>query len=140
MVETRRSSSSSKHPLSSPSSSSSSSLPNAKRSKVAEASSPCATPPETLAPAKESGCESRGQEARSSDPPRTGNSDGFDATVPEKSPDVQVEGEPLGDSAMDAEKVKSVALALNRAKKRQLKQNVKVAWGKLLSQYSEVGL
>ncbi|GMQ00057.1 hypothetical protein CsSME_00047293 [Camellia sinensis var. sinensis] len=38
---------------------------------------------------------------------------------------------------MDAEKVKSVALALNRAKKRQLKQNVKVAWGKLLSQYSE---
>ncbi|GMQ00054.1 hypothetical protein CsSME_00047293 [Camellia sinensis var. sinensis] len=137
MVETRRSSSSSKHPLSSPSSSSSSSLPNAKRSKVAEASSPCATPPETLAPAKESGCESRGQEARSSDPPRTGNSDGFDATVPEKSPDVQVEGEPLGDSAMDAEKVKSVALALNRAKKRQLKQNVKVAWGKLLSQYSE---
>ncbi|KAL7198933.1 hypothetical protein ACSBR2_021263 [Camellia fascicularis] len=135
MVETRRSSSSSKRPLSSPSSSSS--LPNAKRSKVAEASSPCATPPETLAPAKESGCESRGQEARSSDPPRTGNSDGFDATVPEKSPDVQVEGEPLGDSAMDAEKVKSVALALNRAKKRQLKQNVKVAWGKLLSQYSE---
>ncbi|XP_028068782.1 uncharacterized protein LOC114271363 isoform X1 [Camellia sinensis] len=137
MVETRRSSSSPKRPLSSPSSSSSSSLPNAKRSKVAEASSPCATPPETLAPAKESGCESRGQEARSSDPPRTGNSDGFDATVPEKSPDVQVEGEPLGDSAMDAEKVKSVALALNRAKKRQLKQNVKVAWGKLLSQYSE---
>ncbi|XP_028068784.1 uncharacterized protein LOC114271363 isoform X3 [Camellia sinensis] len=130
MVETRRSSSSPKRPLSSPSSSSSSSLPNAKRSKVAEASSPCATPPETLAPAKESGCESRGQEARSSDPPRTGNSDGFDATVPEKSPDVQVEGEPL-------EKVKSVALALNRAKKRQLKQNVKVAWGKLLSQYSE---
>ncbi|XP_028068786.1 uncharacterized protein LOC114271363 isoform X5 [Camellia sinensis] len=132
MVETRRSSSSPKRPLSSPSSSSSSSLPNAKRSKVAEASSPCATPPETLAPAKESGCESRGQEARSSDPPRTGNSDGFDATVPEKSPDVQVEGEPL-------EKVKSVALALNRAKKRQLKQNVKVAWGKLLSQYSERG-
>ncbi|PSR94765.1 Spastin like [Actinidia chinensis var. chinensis] len=136
MVETRRSSSSSKRPLSSP-------LPNGKRSKAAEDSSsttekPCAPPSETLAPVKES-------EVRSSDPAKvTKSSDGIDSTVPEKSPDVQVEGEPLGsptcldDSAMDEEKGKnSVASALNRAKKRQLKPNVRVAWGKLISQCSQ---
>ncbi|GFZ13726.1 AAA-type ATPase family protein [Actinidia rufa] len=136
MVETRRSSSSSKRPLSSP-------LPNGKRSKAAEDSSsttekPCAPPAETLAPVKES-------EVRSSDPAKvTKSSDGIDSTVPEKSPDVQVEGEPLGsptcldDSAMDEEKGKnSVASALNRAKKRQLKPNVRVAWGKLISQCSQ---
>ncbi|PSS14671.1 Spastin like [Actinidia chinensis var. chinensis] len=136
MVETRRSSSSSKRPLSSP-------LPNGKRSKAAEDSSsttqkPCAPPDETLASVKES-------EVRSSDPAKvTQSSDVIDSTVPEKSPDVQVEGEPLGsptclgDSAMDAEKAKnSVASALNRAKKRQLKPNVRVAWGKLLSQCSQ---
>ncbi|GFY98722.1 hypothetical protein Acr_13g0001230 [Actinidia rufa] len=120
MVETRRSSSSSKRPLSSP-------LPNGKRSKAAEDSSsttekPCAPPDETLASVKES-------EVRSSDPAKvTQSSDGIDSTVLEKSPDVQVEGEPLGsptclgelfslacDSAMDAEKAKnSVASALNK--------------------------
>ncbi|KAG5567713.1 hypothetical protein RHGRI_003047 [Rhododendron griersonianum] len=133
MVETRRSSSSSKRPLSSP-------LPNGKRSKAAEDSSsttekPCAPPPPTETVVKESGCEDQGQEeARSSDPP----------LVLEKSPDVEVEeAEPLaspaflGDSNADAEKSKSVPSALNRAKKRQLKPHVKVAWGKLLSQFSQ---
>uniref|UniRef100_A0A5B7A5E1 AAA+ ATPase domain-containing protein n=1 Tax=Davidia involucrata TaxID=16924 RepID=A0A5B7A5E1_DAVIN len=148
MVETRRSSSSSKRPLSSPCSSP---LPNGKRSKAAEASSstnetPCVTPVETLGPVKESGCESRDQEVRSSDLPCVGlskPSDGFDATVPIKSPVVPVEDEPLvpptslADSAMDAEKTKLVGSVLNRAKKRQLKSNVKVPWGKLLSQCSQ---
>ncbi|THG01027.1 hypothetical protein TEA_009827 [Camellia sinensis var. sinensis] len=136
MVETRRSSSSSKR------SPSSSSLPNGKRSKVVEASSsttetPCSPPAQTLAPEKESGCESREQEVRS-DLPRV---DGFDATVPEKSLDVQLEGEHLvspGDSAMDAEKTKlTKKTKLIWPRKRQLKSNVKVAWGKLLSQCSQ---
>ena len=36
-------------------------------------------------------------EVRSSDPAKvTQSSDGIDSTMPEKSPDVQVEGEPLG--------------------------------------------
>ncbi|KAA8543111.1 hypothetical protein F0562_021394 [Nyssa sinensis] len=149
MVETRRSSSSSKRPLPSPCSSP---LPNGKRSKAAEASSstnetPCAPPVETLGPVKESGCESRDQEVRSSDLPCAGlskPSDGFDATVPDKSPVVPVEGEPLvsstslADSAIDGEKTKLVGSVLNRAKKRQLKSIVKVAWGKLLSQCSQV--
>ncbi|KAL7172155.1 hypothetical protein ACSBR2_031782 [Camellia fascicularis] len=139
MVETRRSSSSSKRQLSSPSSSS---LPNGKRSKAVEASSsttetPCSPPAQTLAPEKESGCESRDQEVRS-DLPRV---DGFDATVPEKSLDVQLEGEHLvspGDSAMDAEKTKlTKKTKLVWPRKRQLKSNVKVAWGKLLSQCSQ---
>ncbi|CAL5352313.1 unnamed protein product [Camellia sinensis] len=138
MVETRRSSSSSKR------SPSSSSLPNGKRSKVVEASSsttetPCSPPAQTLAPEKESGCESREQEVRS-DLPRV---DGFDATVPEKSLDVQLEGEHLvspGDSAMDAEKTKlTKKTKLIWPRKRQLKSNVKVAWGKLLSQCSQGG-
>ncbi|XP_059625690.1 uncharacterized protein LOC132268846 [Cornus florida] len=148
MVETRRSSSSSKRPLSS---SCSPPLPNGKRSKAAEASSstnetPRAPPIGTLGPAKESGCESKGLEVRSSDPPcadLSKPSDGFDATVPEKSAAVPVEDEPLvsptspGDSAIHAEKTKSGGSVLNRAKKRQLKSNVKVAWGKLLSQFSQ---
>lgn len=131
MVETRRSSSSSKRPLSSP-------LPNGKRSKAAEDSSsttdkPCEPPQppaETLA--KDLGCENQAQEeARSSDPP----------LGVEKSPDDEVKGEPLpflGDDTTDAEKSKTVpSSALNRAKKRQLKPHAKVAWGKLLSQFSQ---
>ncbi|KAL6978406.1 hypothetical protein U1Q18_020073 [Sarracenia purpurea var. burkii] len=98
---------------------------------------------ETLGPTKESGCEFQGQEVRSSDPPRTGISKASDGLDAEKSPDVQVEGQPLvsptpaGDAVMDAKKANSVPSVLNRTKKRQLKQNVKIPWGKLLSQCSQ---
>ncbi|XP_052191626.1 uncharacterized protein LOC127800822 isoform X2 [Diospyros lotus] len=139
MVETRRSSSSSKRPLSAP-------LPSGKRSKTSSSTNrpPCTPPAETLGVAKEAGCESPGQEVRSPDPPRDGglkSPDGADAAVLEKSPDVEVEGEALvsprslGDSTLAAEKTKPAASA--RPKKRQLKSNFKVAWGKLLSQCNQ---
>ncbi|KAI3749241.1 hypothetical protein L2E82_19848 [Cichorium intybus] len=149
MVETRRSSSSSKRTLSSPCSSP---IPTGKRSKAAEAasSSTTGTPVEPIeAVMKESGgCESQEQEVRSSDPSKK-DSDACDeiagVDVPEKSPVVQVEGQPLvspmslGDSLIDVEKTKANggSAVLNRAKKRQSKSNVGVAWGKLLSQCSQ---
>ncbi|CAK9175308.1 unnamed protein product [Ilex paraguariensis] len=128
MVETRRSSSSSKRPLSS----ASSPLPNGKRSK----------PIETLDSLKQSGIDSRDHADRSSDPVFVKPTEG---TVAEKSPDGQVESEPLvspmslGDSAIDVEKTRLNCAVLNRGKKRQMKSNVGVAWGKLLSQCSQVG-
>ncbi|KAK9071829.1 hypothetical protein SSX86_008258 [Deinandra increscens subsp. villosa] len=148
MVETRRSSSSSKRTLSSPCSSP---IPTGKRSKAAEAasSSTTGTPAEPIeAVVKESGgCESQEQEVRSSDPCKKEPDvceevNGVD--VPEKSPVVQVESQPLvspmslGNSLMDVEKAKTKtnggSTVLNRAKKRQSKANVGAAWGKLLSQ------
>lgn len=44
------------------------------------------------------------------------------------------------DSILDAEKGKSSVPSVNRGKKRQLKSNAGDAWGKLLSQCSQVGL
>lgn len=40
---------------------------------------------------------------------------------------------------INAEKVKLNGSTLNRGKKRQLKSNVGAAWGKLISQCSQVG-
>ncbi|KAJ9543045.1 hypothetical protein OSB04_022752 [Centaurea solstitialis] len=154
MVETRRSSSSSKRTLSSPCSSP---IPTGKRSKAAEAasSSTTGTPVEPIeAVVKESGgggCESQEQEVRSSDPEKKDSDGGgcdevAGGDLPEKSPAVgQVEGQPLvspmslGDSLIDVEKTKANggSAVLNRAKKRQSKSNVGVAWGKLLSQCSQ---
>ncbi|KAL6989296.1 hypothetical protein U1Q18_015045, partial [Sarracenia purpurea var. burkii] len=77
---------------------------------------------------KPEGCESQGQEAQSSNPPRTGISEASDELDAEKSSDVQIEGQslvpptPAGDVAVDAEEANSV---LNRTKERKLKQNVK---------------
>ncbi|KAL1825844.1 uncharacterized protein LOC108214240 isoform X1 [Daucus carota subsp. sativus] len=127
MVETRRGSSSSKRPLSSPSSSS---LPTGKRSKAVETSSstnenrPAAE--KTLAPAKESGGESR-EEKAAADRKETVEA------VRDESTDARLEG----GSLIDDEKNKLNGPALNRGKKRQLKSNVGVAWGKLLSQCSQ---
>ncbi|KAM7527077.1 hypothetical protein LguiB_030487 [Lonicera macranthoides] len=143
MVETRRSSSSSKRPLSS------CPIPKGKRSKAVEASSStndtaCAPPDETLAPvAKELRRDSREEEVRSPDPSCAKPSDGCDAALADKSSHLQLEGEPLvspmslGGSVIDVEKTKSNGSVLNRPKKRQLKSNVGVAWGKLLSQCSK---
>ncbi|KAK2990615.1 hypothetical protein RJ640_019895 [Escallonia rubra] len=148
MVETRRSSSSSKRPLSSPCSSP---LPKGKRSKASEASSSTNDTPATAAdnpvPAKESCYESREQEVRSSDPDVSKPAEGGgDAAVQEKSPVTQRDDEPLvspmtlDNSVIDAGKSKSNGTVLNKAKKRQLKSNVGVAWGKLVSQCSQVVL
>lgn len=43
------------------------------------------------------------------------------------------------DSAVGGEKSKSVAVVSNRGRKRSVKSNATVAWGKLLSQCSQVG-
>ncbi|KAM7501228.1 hypothetical protein LguiB_000132 [Lonicera macranthoides] len=140
MVETRRSSSSSKRPLSSPSSSP---LPNGKRSKAAEMTSStndtaCAPADETLGQARELGSESRDQEVRSSEEPSSGplkpSSEGCDVAVTEKSPDLPVED----DAAIEVEKTVEKTKLNARLKKRQLKSNVVgTAWGKLLSQCSQ---
>ncbi|XP_075075276.1 uncharacterized protein LOC107811247 [Nicotiana tabacum] len=138
MVETRRSSSSSKRPLSSPSSSP---LPNGKRSKAAEALS---STNDTLG-GKTQGAvnESAEQEVRSADLAAAATVlKSSDASLPLKSPENQVDGEPLvspmtlGHSVIDAaEKAK---LNGSKAKKRQLKSNVVgAAWAQLISQCSQ---
>ncbi|XP_070044244.1 uncharacterized protein [Nicotiana tomentosiformis] len=136
MVETRRSSSSSKRSLSSPSSP----ISNGKRSKAAEALSSSTN--DTLGEKiqgelNESGPESAEQEVRSADLDAA-------ADVPQKSLETEAANEPLvspmtlGDSVIDVEKSKAKESALNRGKKRQLKSNVAAAaWGKLVSQCSQ---
>ncbi|KAL7590367.1 hypothetical protein Lser_V15G37660 [Lactuca serriola] len=151
MVETRRTSSSSKRTLSSPCSSPHS---TGKRSKAAEgaSSSTASLLEEPInAVAKESGvCESRGQEVRSADPTKKQIDACGDVVLTnildEKSPVMQVDGEPLvspmslGDSVIDSEMTETNggSTVLNRSKKRQSKPNVGVAWGKLLSQSSKI--
>nr|GMD23557.1 uncharacterized protein LOC109182752 isoform X2 [Ipomoea batatas]GMD27820.1 uncharacterized protein LOC109182752 isoform X2 [Ipomoea batatas] len=142
MVETRRSSSSSKRPLPSPSSP----LPNGKRSKATESlsSTDDMLGEKTPGAVNESGPESAEQEIRSADLDGASALKSPEAPVPEKSPEAPLGGEPLvspmilGDSAIDVDKVKGNGSALNRGKKRQLKSNVATAWGKLLSQYPQI--
>ncbi|PHT80530.1 hypothetical protein T459_18582 [Capsicum annuum] len=139
MVETRRSSSSSKRPLSSPSSP----LPNGKRSKAAEAEALSSTndtlAKKTQGAVNESGQESADQEVRSTDLPAATLFKSSDASVPLQSTDNQVQGSPitLGHSVIDVEKTKLNGSSLNKVKKRQLKSNVGAAWGKLISQCSQ---
>ncbi|XP_015087901.1 uncharacterized protein LOC107031164 isoform X1 [Solanum pennellii] len=148
MVETRRSSSSSKRSLSPPSSSLQN---NGKRSKAVEALS---STNDTLGMksqggVNDSGPESAEQEVRSADLVGATvfkSSDDAAATpaaaAPQKSMETEGANEPLvspmtlGDSAIDVDKSKSNGSALNRGKKRQLKSNG-AAWGKLLSQCSQ---
>ncbi|RVW54528.1 hypothetical protein CK203_071447 [Vitis vinifera] len=150
MVETRRSSSSSKRRHSP---SGSSPLPSGKRSKSQETASsssevPGPLPEEALCQAKESGSEHIDQAPQPSDPPRTDTSkasDACDVIAKEKSTEAVAEGEalvaasplPLVDSAVGGEKSKSVAVVSNRGRKRSVKSNATVAWGKLLSQCSQ---
>ncbi|KAJ7977549.1 AAA-type ATPase family protein [Quillaja saponaria] len=144
MVETRRSSSSSKRSLSSPPPS------NSKRSKVSEAAtSTSLPPPEILGPVKESGAESRDRELRPTDLPDTDSLKTMDvcaAVLPEKSPDVETEGEALVspqslEISVEAEKSKVIGVAaLCRTKKRPTKatkSSPKPVWGKLISQCSQ---
>ncbi|MCD9639952.1 hypothetical protein HAX54_024949 [Datura stramonium] len=143
MVETRRSSSSSKRSLSSPPSS----LHNGKRSKAAEALSSTndILGEKSQGGMNDSGPESAEQEVRSADLAGASVLKSSDAAVavPQKSMETEGANEPLvspmtlGDSAIDVEKSKSNGSPLNRGKKRQLKSNVGAAWGKLLSQCSQ---
>ncbi|XP_012490413.1 uncharacterized protein LOC105803023 [Gossypium raimondii] len=151
MVETRRSSSSSKRPLSTPATS----LPtSSKRSKASEPASSstngaAASGPvnEALGPPKESGSGSRVTELRSSDLPVSDAAKAVDASFPDKSADVDVENgalvspRSLGEAAVDAENAKVVSAGFTaRVKKRPTKpakSGSKVPWGKLLSQYSQ---
>ncbi|XP_027157341.1 uncharacterized protein LOC113758820 isoform X2 [Coffea eugenioides] len=131
MVETRRSSSTSKRPLPSPSSP----LPKGKRSKAGEASSSTndSSGEVGIDAAKESGRESREQEVRSADLTDADNLKLSDGEVPEKLPEGRLES----DSVIDLEKTKSIGKVLNRGKKRQMKSKAAAAWGKLLSQFSQ---
>ncbi|KAJ9187765.1 hypothetical protein P3X46_003186 [Hevea brasiliensis] len=144
MVETRRSSSSSKRSLST------SSPPSSKRSKAtavtasAEASSSIhdetvAMPVETLIPDKESGSAPRDPELQSPDPLLTVASQSAPADA-EKSFDFEAP-QPLGETIMNGD-----VPAFNRTKKRPTKSTPtkpakltdnNLAWGKLLSQCSQ---
>ncbi|GAA0152143.1 hypothetical protein LIER_10696 [Lithospermum erythrorhizon] len=132
MVETRRSSSSSKRSLNS-----SSANPTGKRSKAAEPASssngatPVADGKSLDAVAKESGRESQDQEARSAD------LDSGNPVIRTSDEAMETEKSPEGDSAVDVGKAKPTVTALTRGKKRQLKLNSAVVWGKLLSQCSQ---
>ncbi|KAF4364478.1 hypothetical protein F8388_007055 [Cannabis sativa] len=147
MVETRRSSSTKRSLSSSP-------PPNPKRSKAAEASSSTnevqvSEPAELLAPVKEAVSESAGLELRSSDlatPDPLKTESAFDEALPEKSAEIGADGlalvspQSLGEPAVDVEKSKALGPAITRSKKRPSKlpkSNPKVAWGKLLSQFSQ---
>ncbi|XP_075500903.1 uncharacterized protein LOC142539375 [Primulina tabacum] len=131
MVETRRSSSS-KRPLSSPSSS----LANGKRSKASEASSSSTNDSPSANEVVDEAVvtkESTRDEAGSVDLANSGSVKQPDAVAVTKQTGVAVEG----NSLMDVEKGKPSGLLVNRGKKRQVKYNEGVAWGKLLSQCSQ---
>ncbi|GMI66585.1 hypothetical protein like AT1G02890 [Hibiscus trionum] len=151
MVETRRSSSSSKRPLSSPATS----LPtSSKRSKASEPASSSTNGAavsgplnEALDPVKESGSDSRVTELRSSDLPVSDADKAVDASIPDKSADADVDNvalvspPSLGEPAIDTENAKMVGAGFTaRVKKKptkHAKSGSKVPWGKLLSQYSQ---
>ncbi|XP_043710642.1 uncharacterized protein LOC122659609 [Telopea speciosissima] len=150
MVETRRSSATSKRSLST---SGTSPPPNGKRSKVTEASSTttevsCASPAKILDSPKDSGSESHYPEVLPSDLSSTldhsRESDASDATVKEKSPELGGEYKALPSSSSldspDAEADKLVKLVgeeLNRGRKGSAKGRASVPWGKLLSSWSQ---
>ncbi|XP_022727864.1 uncharacterized protein LOC111283533 [Durio zibethinus] len=150
MVETRRSSSSSKRPLSIPVKSPPTT--SSKRSKVSEPASSSSNGAavsgplnEALGPPKESGSDSKVTELR----PDLRVSDAAkasDVSVPDKSADAGVENATLlsprsvGEAIMDVEKGKAVGAGFTgRVKKRPTKpakSGSKGPWGKLLSQHS----
>ncbi|KAK4418146.1 ATPase family AAA domain-containing protein 1 [Sesamum alatum] len=128
MVETRRSSSSSKRALSSPSSS----LPKGKRSKAAEASS-SSTSDSRASEEVVGAVAAKELEAGSADLANGGGEKQSDDVAAEVAPETVAPG----DSAIDVEKGKPGGPSVNRGKKRQLKSNAGPAWGKLLSQCSQ---
>ncbi|PPR93628.1 hypothetical protein GOBAR_AA27048 [Gossypium barbadense] len=140
MVETRRSSSSSKRPLSS--SPVTSNHISSKRSKASELASSPANGATGSGSVKESGSDSPVTELRSSDLRVSDVFKADDGSVPtDKSADADVENVSLvspgtlGEAAVDAEKAEGLS---GRVKKKPAKSGSKVPWGKLLSQLSQV--
>ncbi|TYH96067.1 hypothetical protein ES332_A12G153200v1 [Gossypium tomentosum] len=139
MVETRRSSSSSKRPLSS--SPVTSNHISSKRSKASELASSPANGATGSGSVKESGSDSPVTELRSSDLRVSDVFKADDGSVPtDKSADADVENVSLvspgtlGEAAVDAEKAEGLS---GRVKKKPAKSGSKVPWGKLLSQLSQ---
>ncbi|KAK8500013.1 hypothetical protein V6N12_037874 [Hibiscus sabdariffa] len=139
MVETRRSSSSSKRPLSS-SPVTSSNPTSCKRSKASEPAS-CPTDGVSVPePVKESGSDSPVTEIRSSDLRVSDVAKADDGSVPDKSADADVENgtlvspDSLDEAVVDAEKAEGLR---GRVKKKPAKSASKVPWGKLLSQHPQ---
>ncbi|KAL4369462.1 hypothetical protein GQ457_05G002200 [Hibiscus cannabinus] len=139
MVETRRSSSSSKRPLSSSPVTSS----NPTSSKRSKASEPASSPTDGVSvpePVKESGSDSPVTEIRSSDLRVSDVAKADDGSVPDKSADADVENgtlvspDSLDEAVVDAEKAEGLS---GRVKKKPAKSASKVPWGKLLSQHSQ---
>ncbi|KAK8557114.1 hypothetical protein V6N13_035218 [Hibiscus sabdariffa] len=142
MVETRRSSSSSKRPLSS-SPVTSSNPTSCKRSKASEPAS-CPTDGVSVPePVKESGSDSPVTEIRSSDLRVSDVAKADDGSVPDKSADADVENgtlvspDSLDEAVVDAEKAEGLR---GRVKKKPAKSASKVPWGKLLSQHPQDGV
>ncbi|KAG8370650.1 hypothetical protein BUALT_Bualt13G0005300 [Buddleja alternifolia] len=158
MVETRRSSSSSKRPLSSPSSS----PPNGKRSKAAEVNSsstndsPASEGVVGVAAVKElesgsadlaidAGGAKQPDDVAAAEALKAAASEAVKAAseaVETAAEAVEAAAEAMeaaaeGDSVREVEKGKASGPSVNRGKKRQLKSNAGVAWGKLLSQCSK---
>ncbi|KAK8981021.1 hypothetical protein V6N11_059710 [Hibiscus sabdariffa] len=139
MVETRRSSSSSKRSLSS-SPVTSSHPTSSKRSKASE---PASSPTDGVSvpePLKESGSDSPVTEIRSSDLRVSDVAKADDGSVPDKSADADVENgtlvspDSLDEAVVDAEKAEGLS---GRVKKKPAKSASKVPWGKLLSQHTQ---
>ncbi|GMI69426.1 hypothetical protein like AT1G02890 [Hibiscus trionum] len=139
MVETRRSSSSAKRPLSS-SPVTSFHPPSSKRSKASE---PALSPAEGASvsePLKDSGSDSPVTENRSPDLRVVDVAKTDDGSVPDKSADADVENgtfvspDSLDEAAVGAEKAEGIS---GRVKKNPAKSASKVPWGKLLSQQSQ---
>ncbi|XP_022758008.1 uncharacterized protein LOC111305081 isoform X2 [Durio zibethinus] len=150
MVETRRSSSSSKRPLSSPVTSPATSSKRSKASEPASSSTNGAAVSGPLDKAlglpKESGSDSRVTELRSSDLRVSDVAKTVDASLPDKSAEADLENgtlvspRSLGEDVVDVEKAKVVGAGFTgRAKKKSkpAKSGSKVPWGKLLSQHSQ---
>ncbi|MBA0834440.1 hypothetical protein Goarm_006794 [Gossypium armourianum] len=141
MVETRRSSSSSKRPLSS--SPVASNHISSKRSKASELASSPSNGATGSGSVKESGSDSPVTELRSSDLRVSDVAKADDGSVPtDKSADADVEnvslvspGTLVGEAAVDAEKAEGLS---GRVKKKPAKSGSKVPWGKLLSQHSQI--
>ncbi|KAK9161556.1 hypothetical protein Syun_007897 [Stephania yunnanensis] len=151
MVETRRSSASTKRTASS---GGTASPPPNKRSKALDASSsssevhsvPSASPLETPSNLKDSVAESKEEVVCASDPQvvdHAKEADACDATMEEKPVEDDGEREVLASPTPivgAVEERKKASRSVGAAIKRPVKSSVQVAWGKLLSQYSEVGL
>ncbi|KAK9136897.1 hypothetical protein Sjap_007491 [Stephania japonica] len=148
MVETRRSSASTKRTASS---GGTASPPPNKRSKAMDASSsssdvpsvPSAFPLETPGNLKDSMAESKGEAVCASDPlvvDHAKEADVCDATMEDKSAEDDGEREVLaspGPIVGAVDERKKASRSIGASIKRPVKSGVQVAWGKLLSQYSE---